>query len=146
MSTCCRNCTRLVYMEPFKTAKESSKWFYNSSAYSIMLPVLSTSTSTKYFGNPFVKLIKSPGVAYVTIDKSAERFVDKTLQSLGGTWPLIVTVALWTVEGGIIMWLLVCYNTSSVYCGFCYVIKHLPYLSWHSCSHFRSKILFMTIR
>jgi len=106
MSACCNNCTRLVYTKPFKTIKETANWFYNSSAYSIMLPALSTSTSTKYFGNPFVKLIKSPGVAYITIDKSAEKFLEKTLQSMGGTWPLIVTVALWTIEGGIIMWLL----------------------------------------
>ena len=72
-----------------------------------MMPALAISTSETYFGKPFVKLIDSPGVVYITIDKSAERAVEKMLESIGGTWPIFVIVSLLTLQGGVIIWLLV---------------------------------------
>ena len=98
-------------MKPFKTIKESTKWFYNSSAYSIMMPALAVSTAETYFAKPFVKLVNTPGVIYVTIDKSEERSMEKMLESIGSTWPIFVIVSLLTLEGGIIIWLLVRQST-----------------------------------
>ena len=72
-----------------------------------MMPAVALSTSENYFGNPFVKLLDTPGVVYVTIDNSAEKAMEKMLQSIGDTWPIFVIVTILTIQGGITMWLLV---------------------------------------
>ena len=110
MRSCCGMCTRLTHLKPFKSIEEASVWFYNASSYSIMMPALAASKSETYFGNPFVKLMDTPGVVYVIIDNSAEEFGRKVLASIGGTWPLLIITLLLTAQGGVFMWLLVCFS------------------------------------
>ena len=119
--SCCGMCTRLTYLKPFKSAADSIAWFYNASSYSIMMPALATSKTGIYFGNPFVKLMDTPGVVYVTIDNSAEEFGRKLLASIGGTWPLLIITLLLTTQGGVYIWLSVSLFTYSTI--FNYVVE-----------------------
>ena len=115
LNTCCGGCTRISYIKPFSSIEESSKWFYNTSFYSIMMPALTVANADTYFGNPFLQVMNTPGVIYVTIDKSAEEFLNKTFQSISGTWPLAIITILLTVQGGILIWLLVSSSTLCIY-------------------------------
>ena len=108
MQTCCRLCTNISYLKPFKSIREASRLFFNSSAYSIMMPALATSSSNSYFGLPFVRFMKTPGVVYLRIDKSDDDFMEKAFLSIASTWPLFIIVILLTSQGGAIIWLLVC--------------------------------------
>ena len=80
-----------------------------------MMPALTVSNAEVYFRNPFVQVMSSPGVIYVTIDKSAEEFLNKTFQSISGTWPLAIITILLTVQGGILIWLFVSSSRLSIY-------------------------------
>lgn len=72
------------------------------------MPALSISTTNIYFGRPYVKLMNTPGVVYLHIDESDDMFMEKLMSSVTGSWPLLVLVILLTIEGGVIIWLLVC--------------------------------------
>lgn len=110
LKVCCLSCTRLVFLNPFKSIMEVSKFFYNESSFSAMMPALTVSDSPSYFGRPFVKFINTPGVVYLQIDNSADAYIKKALSSITATWPLFAMMILLTVQGGVLIWLLVSSN------------------------------------
>ena len=108
LKTCCFMCTRLVYLEPLTAIKKAITQFYNTSHYSIIMPNLNVPNSDVYSTGPFVKLMDTPGVVYVHIDKSKEKYMDRTIGSLVNSLPLFAIILLLTAEGGLFIWLLVC--------------------------------------
>ena len=72
-----------------------------------MMPALSVSESDLYFSRPYLRLMDTQGVAYVHIDNSADKFLEKTTSAIVNTWPLFILLLLLTVEGGVFIWLLV---------------------------------------
>ncbi|XP_065064360.1 glutamate [NMDA] receptor subunit 1-like [Rhopilema esculentum] len=103
---CCFGCTQLNYQKPFKTMKELTSNFYNKSYYQILMPAIGTKDAALYLGNPYVKLMNNPGVAYLQIDDSQELMLKRLVSSLGDTLPLLAIIVLLTIEGGVIIWLL----------------------------------------
>ena len=112
---CCSNCTKIIYLKPFKDILETTKHFHNSSHYSIMLPVLSVLDADTYFTKPFLRLIDTPGVVYVTIDRSAWTTMMNMFNSLTNTWPLFLIILLLAIQGGVIIWILVSENMFKFY-------------------------------
>ena len=107
LKACCKNCTRLFYQKPFKSMVELSTQFYNASYYQVLIPAIGIKEARYYFSNPYVRLINSPGVAFIYPDNIGDVVMDKLLKSLYETWPLFALILLLTIQGGVIIWLLV---------------------------------------
>ena len=71
------------------------------------MPVIAVGSMDSYFKNPYVKLLDTPGVVFVRIDKSADIIMEQTIASVTQTWPLFVIMLLLTLQGGVFIWMLV---------------------------------------
>ncbi|XP_065064372.1 uncharacterized protein LOC135690676 [Rhopilema esculentum] len=106
LKACCKNCTRLFYQKPFKSMVELSKQFYNVSYYQVLMPAIGIKEARYYFSNPYVRLINSPGVAFIYPDNIGDVVMNRLLKSLYEAWPLFALILLLTIQGGVIIWLL----------------------------------------
>ena len=80
---------------------------YNTSLYDIMMPFIAVSGVHTSFGFPFQGLLDTPGVSYVEIDETSERVLENLVNAVRDTWPLFVIMVILTIQGGVIVWLLV---------------------------------------
>ena len=75
--------------------------------YTMFGPILSGNDGDTYGGRPYVRLMSSPYVYFVTWDKPSTKNLHKLLTALKGAWPLLCVILLLAVEAGILIWLTV---------------------------------------
>ena len=81
--------------------------YYNDTYYQVVMPILADSKAVISYGNPFVKFISTPGVAYVQIDKTSETIMEGLVKSILGVWPLLAIAILLSINSGALIWILV---------------------------------------
>ena len=97
----------MTYLHGVNFWRDFQYVFNNESFYSMLMPVLAVKNENEIFGKPFLKLMNNPGIVYIQLDDQTKIAMSALLNSIFSTWPLFVVLMLLTVQGGIIIWLLV---------------------------------------
>lgn len=76
-------------------------------SYTAIFPILASNAVKEYFAGPFISMISTPGVSYVTIKNDNGDSYDHLMTAIGNTWPLLVLSVLLSLNSGFVVWLLV---------------------------------------
>ena len=76
-------------------------------SYTAIFPILATKAVKQYFAGPFISMISTPGVSYVTVKNDNGDSYDHLVTALRDTWPLLALSVLLALNAGFVVWLLV---------------------------------------
>ena len=76
-----------------------------------IFPILAARVVKEYFAGPYISLMSTPGVSYVTIQNNNGDSYDHLITAIGNTWPLLVLSVLLSLNSGFVVWLLVSEKT-----------------------------------
>ena len=100
---CCGELVGFTYLKPAKNSQEM-KLGYNNSV--LNFPVYAKRTVDTILGKPFVPVIESPGIIFITKlpedGKSSKVVIESAIQG----WPILMLGLLMTAIAGILMWML----------------------------------------
>ena len=82
-----------------------------NSTFTIIMPYIAKINAKKYFKYPYIQMMATPGVVYITLNDDTEKYLRELAKSVLGTWPLVVTTFLMAVQAGAVIWVLV-----SIFC------------------------------
>ena len=89
-------------------------------SYTAIFPILASNVVKEYFAGPFISMISTPGVSYVTIKNDNGDSYDDLMTAIGNTWPLLVLSVLLSLNSGFVIWLLVSASKIQISCNFFY--------------------------
>lgn len=107
-STCCGECTQIVYESPHDS--ESNVLSELKDNISIYLPIYGSVQDVKKYQNPYLPIIESPGVVYLTNVKDDITAVSADLiKAILRAWPIMCFLLMGAAVSGVIVWALDCY-------------------------------------
>ena len=103
LAECCNNCTKLEFSSPYNDSAEVEQ-LADKDKTDFALPLYGAKGQTKLRKNPFLPIVESPGIAFFIKEQPPSS--SPLLQSLGGSWPILVITLLLAALSGVIMWFL----------------------------------------
>jgi len=106
INLCCYGCNRIKYHPLISNLGVMfSNELMNRSSTAIF-PILAARVVKEYFAGPYISLMSTPGVSYVTIQNNNGDSYDHLMTAIGNTWPLLVLSVLLSLNSGFVVWLL----------------------------------------
>eukprot|EP00794_Sanderia_malayensis_P018944 gene18944-20850_t len=103
---CCFGCNRINYKPPIKNLAEMFSQKVMNYSYTAILPVLATKSVNEYFAGPFISILATPGVTYVTKYNEVAESLGNMLNAISHTWQLLVLSIMLSLNAGFIVWIL----------------------------------------
>ena len=85
-------------------------------SYTAIFPILATNAVKEYFAGPYISMMATPGVSYVTIKNDNGESYDHLVSAIADTWPLLVLSVILSLNSGFVIWILVSKSIQSFHC------------------------------
>ena len=101
---CCFGCVRIEY-HPYIPSISIVQLF--GKPYTIFAPLFTHANEKTYGLQMFVRVMGTPGVAFVELGHGKEKHLLKMFNAFTASWPLLVFSLLLAFQAGIVIWLTV---------------------------------------
>lgn len=100
---CCGACVNFHYNDSFRDSNQLETEIGTGNS-SISLPVYGTVSSELFQEQPYVPIVESPGIVYVTKEPYVGKASALLLKSVTDCWPILVLIFMMSAVFGIVMW------------------------------------------